>query len=214
MSSTLHSIIICPACDLVLRRTEVEVGERLICPRCGETLRTPKANSVEKALALSLTGLFLFFPAIFKPLMTLQVAGLEHAGSVWSSALEMIKGGYPSAGIMVLLTAVIIPLIKLLLLFWTSVEIYLRRQGPHTAQLFRLYHHLDEWGMLEVYLIGILVTIIKLMHMASIRYDLGFWCFIGLMATVLGSSLVIDEEVFWEALDRRNQAFREVKPVS
>jgi hypothetical protein len=39
--------------------------------------------------------------------------------------------------------------------------------------LYRIYHHLKDWGMLEVYLMGVLVAIVKLADMAAITVGLG-----------------------------------------
>lgn len=38
------------------------------------------------------------------------------------------------------------------------------------------------WNMLEVYLVGVVVTLVKIMSMASVKFDTGFWAFVALMA--------------------------------
>lgn len=46
---------------------------------------------------------------------------------------------------------------------------------------YRVYHHMRDWGMLEVYLLGILVSIIKLNDMAQLSVGAGLACFVGLL---------------------------------
>jgi len=94
-------------------------------------------------------------------------------------------------------------LIKLVMLFAVAGIIHTGRATRKTAVMFRYYQHLDEWGMLEVYMIGILVTIIKMLHMAHVEYDVGFYCFIGLLAATLGSAAVLDKNRFWKLIDRQ-----------
>ncbi len=203
-------IILCPACDLALEGPPLKPGQKLVCPRCGETLRTCVSNPLEKGFVLSLTGLLLFFPAVCKPLLTFGMAGYTLSGSVLDSAVKMIGAGYIFAGGMVLLTAVVIPFMKFFLLLVLCWQIYQKKAGLGTAALFRFYLHLDEWGMLEVYMIGILVTIIKMMHLVHIQYNLGFFCFIGLLLLSLVSSLWLDKHALWE----RIEAYRAPDPLT
>jgi uncharacterized paraquat-inducible protein A len=53
-------------------------------------------------------------------------------------------------------------------------------------------------------MVGILVTIIKMYHLAHIQYDAGFFCFIGLLWVALGSSVVLDEHLFWRLIEQKN----------
>ena len=160
----------------------------------------PVENSVEKTMALSLTGLLIFPPAIFLPLLTLDILGLENTGSIYSSAQAMVRSGFFFTGIAVYITSIIVPFVKLLLLFLVSLQIQFRHSNAATLFMFKTYKRLDEWGMLEVYMIGILVTIIKLLHMAKIEYDVGFFCFIGLLSATLLSSSFLDENRFWNEI--------------
>ena len=209
----IEHVILCPDCDLAMENVPVDTGSKLVCPRCQATLRVPIKNTVEKTLALSLTGLLLFIPAIHLPLLSFNVIGLESSGDILGSTLAMLRSGFVFTGIAVFLASVIVvvvnvvgvivPLVKLVLLSAVSLQVHSGSASRKTGLLLRYYRHLDEWGMLEVYMIGILVTIIKMMHMAKINYDIGFFCFIGLLSTTLLSSTFMDEEFFWEEIDRQ-----------
>jgi paraquat-inducible protein A len=88
-------------------------------------------------------------------------------------------------------------------LFSVSLQLKIRLYSKSLPFLLRTAHHLDEWGMLEVYMIGILVTIVKMLHMAHVEYDMGFLCFIGLLATTLSSSATMDRALFWREIGRQ-----------
>ncbi len=194
------NITVCPDCDLLLEVSPPRPGYKITCPRCGCILAAPVKDSVEKTMALSLTGLFLFPPAIFLPLLTLDILGLESTGSIYASAKAMVESGFWFTGIAVFVTSILVPFIKLLLLFLVSLQVRLGRSDASTVFMFKTYSRLDEWGMLEVYMIGILVTIIKLLHMAKIEYDMGFFCFIGLLSATLLSSSFLDENYYWNEI--------------
>ncbi len=198
-----EAIILCPECDLLLEALSVQEGEKLVCPRCGAVLDSPKKNSLEMVLALTATGILLYAPAIFLPLLTFDAAGLESSGTIADSFLSLMETHFYFAGIMVFLTAILIPLITLAMLFTVAALLYTGRATRKTAVLFRYCRYLDEWGMLEVYMIGILVTIIKMLHMVHVQYDVGFYCFIGLLSATLGSSALLDTNYFWKEIDRQ-----------
>ncbi len=196
-----EQIIACPGCDLLLENIEPAQDEKLCCPRCGETLKNPKKDSLNRTLALSLTGLLLFPFAVFEPVMTLNAMGMQSSGNIFECVISTWKSGYMFVALMVALSSVIFPLVKLILLALVSLCLKQGRGSRYLPLMMRLYIHLDEWGMLEVYMIGLLVTIIKIGHMAKIHYDVGFFCFVGLLIMTLGSSIMMDEEEFWERIE-------------
>ncbi len=198
----LNRVLACPGCDLLLEKLSLDPGEKLVCPRCGETLHTPKKDSINHSLVLALTGLLLFPYAIFLPIMTLDTMGLKNSGTIFDGVISTWHSGYLFVAVILALTSIIFPLIKFLLLFCISLNLKLNRTPYYLSSFMRTYIHLDEWGMLEVFMIGILVTIIKMHHMANIHYNAGFFCFIALMVIALGSSLMLDKEEFWFAIEQ------------
>lgn len=200
--STFHAhicdLLACPDCDLLLEHKLIAHGQKACCPRCGHILHAPKRNSVDKtlALALALAGLILFIPANFMPIMTLDTMGFEQAGSVFDGIQVIYDSGYFFVALMVALTS-------LVCLFYVSLHLKLKRYPLDLPLFMRWYKHLDEWGMLEVYMVGILVAIIKLHHMAHIHYNFGFICFTGLLFIALSSSVSMDEHEFWERIEER-----------
>jgi paraquat-inducible protein A len=43
--------------------------------------------------------------------------------------------------------------------------------------VFKWYHRIDEWGMLEVYMLSIIVALVKLRDMAEVILGLGFYLY-------------------------------------
>lgn len=198
----LSGLTACPDCDLLIDETTVTSGQKSKCPRCGTTIRIFIHNSVDKTIALSLTGLLLYIPAMFMPIMTFGIMGMRGSGNVIDAMAAFFEKGYFFVGTMVLLTSIIFPLLKLALLFSVALCLKLRRYPKILPYLFRAYHHLAEWGMVEVYMLGILITIIKMHHMAAIQYDVGFFCFVALVLITVGTSVMLDEHAFWQQIEQ------------
>ena len=196
-----HSPVLCPACDLLLRSVRITGRQACHCPRCGRRLHRGETDSIEKTLALALTGLLLFPAATMMPLLGFDVLGLKSSASLVTSITRLLELKQYGMGIVVLLVGFAFPLLVLTLLFVVSIGLRMGRSSPWMARCFRLYHHLAEWAMTDVYLIGILVTIIKMSHMAAIEYGIGFFCFTGLVLTTIAAQSTVDHHLFWSRLD-------------
>ncbi|NOQ45159.1 MAG: hypothetical protein GQ559_00540, partial [Desulfobulbaceae bacterium] len=195
----------CPGCDLLYHKVSVPQGKKVRCPRCGTTLHVFIKDSLNKTLAMSLTGLLLFIPAMTMPIMTFTVMGLKGSGNVIDAMFSMFHRGYWFVGSMVLLVSILFPLVKLALLFWVAFSLKILRYSANLPNVFRAYKCLAEWGMVEVYMLGILVSIIKMHSMASIQYNTGFFCFISLVLITVGSSVVHDEDLFWNLIEHKGK---------
>jgi paraquat-inducible protein A len=66
--------------------------------------------------------------------------------------------------------------------------------------VYRIYHHLREWGMLEVYLMGILVAIVKLADMADLSLGVGLVCFVALLLVQVWLEVTMSPHQIWWAL--------------
>ena len=197
-----EGLIACPECDLLVLKAEPGPGGKCFCPRCRSMLFHVKRNPVERTLILSLTGLIFFVPAMVLPIMTLNVLGFEQSSNIlqWVSAL--FRTGFHMVGIVVLLTVVVIPLLKLLLLFYVSMAIRIKVDLNNLRATFRFYQRMDEWGMLEICMLGILVSIIKLTDLAQISYGTGLFCFVLLLTITLIASVTLDEHKYWSLIQK------------
>lgn len=200
---TINDVTVCPGCDMILATMPVEVpfGSRLVCPRCKLNVRNPKKNTLNRTLALSLTGLFLFIPAHFMFLLEMDALGFFDKGTVIDSMSVLYQQRYFFVSLMVLITAVLIPFVKLLLLFTVSFCLSRNIFARPLPFLFRWYCHIEEWGMTEVFLIGIFITIIKMNHTAAISYGIGFFNFVGLSLALVGSVFTLDKHHYWNMIE-------------
>jgi paraquat-inducible protein A len=202
----IESLSACPGCDLLYQEASVPQGKKLRCPRCGITLHVSVQDSVTKTVAMSLTGLLLYIPAMTLPIMTFTVMGLKGSGNVIDAMVVLFEKRFLFVGVMVLLVSILFPLVKLVLLFWVAYSLKMRRYSANLSLVFRAYRHLSEWGMVEVYMLGIIVSIIKMHSMASIDYNMGFFCFVALVLITAGSTVVVDKDLFWKKIEGKNGA--------
>ncbi len=186
---------------MIILEPAIPDGHYLACGRCGKVLSKSYDNSVNKVLALSFSGLLLYFPAMLLPLMTLSSLGIKEKGNVVETCINFYANGYYLVALITLVTAVVVPFLKLFLPFITACSLKVGKTSSVLKSSFKLLKHLEEWGMVEVYLLGILITLIKMGDVASIDYNLGFFCFIGLVLISMATTVCLDSRLFWYHLD-------------
>ena len=196
-------IWLCPECDLAMTPPTLTTGARARCPRCGHMLADAGHGSLDQLAALIITGLLLYPPANILPILKLSLVGNEQHNTVFAGIYALCKEGYLLVALVIFLCAMLVPLIRFAALLFIIASIKLRKQLVLARTLFRLYHQLDEWGMLEIYLLGILVAIVKLMDTASVHPGVGMVCFTGLILSEIGISLLMNESCLWELLEEQ-----------
>lgn len=199
-NSILSQVIACPECDLLMTNYELKADIHINCSRCGARLNTYCHNMPTKALALVLTALILFIPASFLPILKIDILGLSRESSVWDSVLGLYHSNMEVISVLVLSCGLVIPLCKLICQLYVLLAIKFNKTKHIACDLFKTYHELKEWGMLEIYLLGILVSIVKLHGMAELHIGMGLICFIMLLFVQVWLEIVMNSPQTWKLL--------------
>ncbi|VVM83534.1 hypothetical protein PS623_02385 [Pseudomonas fluorescens] len=196
----LDDLIACHECDLLLRKPPLQHNEKALCPRCGYELYAHRHNVVNRSLALVLAALLLYIPANFLPIMQLHLLGQTSDDTVWSGVLGLYNSQMHLIAVVVFLCSMAIPLLKLLCQLAVLLSIRLDIGRSYGLLIYRMYHHLREWGMLEVYFMGVLVAMVKLLDLAQLNIGIGLVCFISLLLVQVWLEVVMSPHQIWVAL--------------
>ena len=196
----LGDLVACHECDLLMRKPKLAHGEKALCPRCGYELYAHIHNVVHRSLALVIAALLLYVPANFLPIMQLNLLGQSSQDTVWSGVLGLFNSGMQGVAVIVFLCSMGIPLLKLLCQLTVLLSIHFDVGRSYGLLLYRIYHHLRDWGMLEVYLMGVLVAIVKLADMAAMTIGIGLACFVALLFVQVWLEVVMSPHQIWQAL--------------
>ncbi len=194
----------CPECDLLVRCGSAAVGEKEHCPRCHYLLHRPRAQSVVRTFALSLTGLCLLLPANLLPIVGVKILGTSHDGTLLSGVMTLFNEGMWGVAILVLLSSILFPMLSIVLSLLISGHLYFNRPNRYLSEWLRTLQHIDEWAMLEVYLLGIIVACVKLASMAELKFGLGLTAFVLLLLVTVTLASNFDSTLFWQQIERLN----------
>lgn len=189
----------CHCCGLVHRVPVLGTGERAQCVRCGSTVDAENRSgerSSARCFAAALGGLILYFPAILLPILDIEQLGHHHASSLLGGTLDLIRHGSWFVGVIVLLFSIILPLVKLLALLELSrIGLTHRR---HRAWTYRVVEWTGRWSMMDVLLLAMLVTLVKLGDLVSFELGPAVLAFVMCVAMSMIASIMFDPHAIWE----------------
>ena len=73
---------------------------------------------------------------------------------------------------------------------------------PASRRIFRLALTLRPWSMTEVFLLGILVSVVKLAKMATIIPGTALFSFLALVFVLAAVNVFLDPRTIWEKMDQ------------
>ncbi len=196
----LRGLVACPHCDLLLQKKALRYSEKAKCPRCDCLLQQKKKNSIERTFAVALAGLIAFFPAMTLPLLGLRAGGLENEASLVECIQAVLKNELYFAGLLILLFCVLAPLFRLLIIFYLTSYVMNGKEAPYGVELLRFFHELEEWGMLEVFLLGLVVSLYKIIGLADAVFGFGLVAFVMVLMASTMATYFLDEQLLWEQL--------------
>lgn len=195
--------IACHECDLIHRIKSLPTRATANCIRCGAVLYRNKPNSIDRTLAFTLAGLILFVLANSFPFLALKMESQVHQTTLITGIKELYLQDMEGLAILVLFTTIIAPLIQLLGLLYVLLPLRYHRIPPKLALVFRFVHSLQPWSMMEVFLLGILVSIVKLAKMAQIVPGISIFSFFALIVVLASVTVTLDAHEVWERWEDR-----------
>jgi paraquat-inducible protein A len=197
---TPQPAVICHECDLPHARVPVERGRRATCVRCGAGLYKAESQTLDRPLALALAGMVLFAAANFCPFLTFEMEGREQSNSLISGSIEFWNAGYWELATLVFLASICLPFLSLALILYVLVPLHRGAVPWKAARATRAVLAMRPWAMMEVYLLGVLVAIVKLTDFADIALQPGFYAFVALIVAVTATNAALHPEALWQRI--------------
>lgn len=191
--------IACHECDLLQTEPELAPGQTARCARCGAFLARNPPDSLDRTLALTLTAVVLYVIANAWPLVGLELQGRRVEVTLVGAVQALWAEGMTPVAALVFGTALLFPLLELLMIMAVLIPLRMGRVSPRMAPFFRLVRSVQPWGMVEVFLLGMLVSLVKLSHMATVILGVAFWAMAGLILVVTLAGRAFDTRLLWQA---------------
>ena len=191
-------LLACPECDLLQSDSAVPRPRKALCARCGAVLYQRHPHGLERTAALTAAALVLFAIANSFPILSLELQGERTdatlAGAVvalWSQNMQLVAA-------LVAFTAILMPLAELAALAWLLVPLRFGLRAPQFGAVFQALQFAQRWGMVEVFVLGALVSFVKLGHLANVEAGIALWSFAALMLVMAAIEANFDPRDLWQ----------------
>jgi paraquat-inducible protein A len=197
----VEGVIACHECDLLQRERPLAVNGVLRCCRCHAALYRRQSGGLDRALAYALAALALFALANAFPIVGLSVNGDLVETTLFGSVHVLYRDGMWPLAVLIFVTTLLMPMLQAAGIVWLLLPLRLGRRPYRADLVFRLLHVAQSWGMTEVLILGLLVALVKLAHIASVVPDIALWSFGALMLLLAAAAAAFDPRDLWARLE-------------
>jgi len=190
-------LIACHECDLLQREVLLPRGGAARCGRCGAVLYRSHPESLERTLGLTAGAILLFAIANAFPIVGLALQGQVIQTTLWHTVRTLWDEDMKSVSALVFTTTIVMPALQLFAFAYLLLPLRLGRKPRHFAPVFRMLQAVRPWGMVEVFMLGVLVSLVKLAHLAGVVAGVALWSFAALMLVMAAISAVFDPRALW-----------------
>jgi paraquat-inducible protein A len=199
------NLIICEFCDAVYRRTPLRHGGVACCRSCGAHLYRGSRADLHAMLAVTLAALVMFVIANAYPLMMLSVGGKVSEATLWQMIVDTYDSNVSPIAPVAAATVFFFPLLQICLYAYVLIPLRRNRVPVAFIGVMHALRQMQPWTMVEVFMLGLLVAVVKLGGMATSTPETGMWAFaiLTLLLTLLNSR---DLEELWERAEQIERA--------
>jgi paraquat-inducible protein A len=194
-------LLACHDCDALFQVRDLQAGESVICPHCAAKLGTHQPNAVHRAAAFAVSAAIFFFVANIFPFIELKAGGQVNVIALGESVSALASHGSPWLAVAVAVFILGAPLLMIGGMLYLLVPLLGDRRLPGAAWVCRAVYGTDTWNMIEVFLVGVLVSLLKLNDIATVTLGISFWAFTGLIICLAGSVSAIERRELWHRLE-------------
>ncbi|RQR51780.1 PqiA/YebS family transporter subunit [Burkholderia sp. Bp9126] len=196
------NVIACHECDLLLQRPPRLRALVPHCPRCGARVSGAAHGraTLDRMCAITLAALLTYCVAQAFPIVALDAAGIASHATLADAVRALWSNGQPVVAVLVFCTTMLFSLLELAAWLYLLVPLRAGRVPRHFAPVLHGIQRLRPWSMVEVLMLGVLITIVKMTSLAHVLAGPALFAFGGLtvMRCFLSS---VEPARLWEAHD-------------
>ena len=135
------------------------------------------------------------------PFLVMDAATFRRSLNLAPAAYSLIVEGSPILGVAMALFTIVAPLVLAGGLVYVCLPLMFGRIAPGAMTVTKWMNQTEPWNMIEVFLLGVLVSLLKLAKVADVTFGIGFWAFAALMICMAAAIAGIDRDELWDRLE-------------
>jgi paraquat-inducible protein A len=194
------TVVACEECDLLQSEPVVGPGRSVRCIRCGAWLFRVQPGWLNRALAFTLAAMVTFVIANMFPIVGLRFNGQVIETTLFGAASTLYDEKMYSIAVLVFCTTILAPLLEMTATAWLLLPLRAGHKPTKPDLAFRLLRFVQPWGLIEVFLLALLVAVVKLAAIATVIPGISLWAFGALMLLLAAADSALDTRELWATL--------------
>jgi paraquat-inducible protein A len=193
--------IACHSCDLLVHVGTLRHGESASCPRCGCFLTRYRADAYLRIVAFASAGLIFLVLANMYSFLSFSSSGIESVITLRETPGALWANDMPGIALLVAAFIILIPAAILILLVALCIPL---NQGLYHAWLRPIAKSVflaQTWSMVEVFIIGVIVALVKIAAMATVVVGTSFWAYAAFAICFTGAVANLDRYQCWQRIE-------------
>lgn len=213
MSATSHpesrfddidGLLACPSCDMLLNDRNVAANEIAACPRCHTVIEAPRPLAMTRIIMMSFAALILLFAALFFPFLELQAVGMMRHTTLLDTIAAFSDGLTAPLTLLMGALIVFLPLIRFVAIVYVLAPMAFGWEPlKHAIPVFRLAEAIRPWAMVEIFMVGVAVALVKVAGLAQVTIGPAFWAFVALVIVTVFKDNFMSRVTVWKTLETR-----------
>ena len=116
----------------------------------------------------------------------------------------MVEADRPLLAVVIFLTTIVFPATTLVGTIYILMQVKTNRIDAYTAPLFRFLRSTDAWGMLEIFMLAVLVSVVKLGDLADVIFGVSLYAFGFLIICLTLLSYSLNPHDVWNSLRNKH----------
>jgi paraquat-inducible protein A len=193
-----ENVTACDECDLLHRIPPLTVGERFKCVRCNCVLLNVHKHVAPRLLGMAFSSLLMLFFALIFPFLGFSSSGFERDITLYNMVTVLILQDNLILSIIISLALFVFPIVYLSAILGLVLSFHNRYLTVSLKRyLIRWIIVIQPWLMVDVFLVGILVALVKMNSLADIELGLSFLAFCAYVIFLLKTVSLVDRRWLW-----------------
>jgi paraquat-inducible protein A len=191
-------LALCPHCDLVQYLPPLQSGEEAYCLRCGHHMDARHEQPVLRPVLFAGSALFMLLLANLFPFVSMYAAGNSNEMNFFDTSSVLFTEHHQWLAIIVWLFIQAVPAACMIAVIYLKLGMLYAL--PARTWVARVLYMLKPWSMVDIFLMGLIISFVKLVADADISLGLSFWAFCLFCLLHLRTFQVIDRRELWSKI--------------
>jgi paraquat-inducible protein A len=168
-----------------------------VCPHCQHKLCQADINNDSTIVALSFSALLMLLSSMFYPFLSFSSNGITQTITLPDAARILFNYDSELLGLFIDLSILALPMSLLIILIPLHLGALKALPEGIARRLLKFTLALEPWIMSEIFLIGVLVSMVKIMSLADIGFGTSFWAYLGFVILYIAALAHLNRPRLW-----------------